>query len=69
MIKLRSIEWNLMICADIYSKEPFVRQAAVDLAYRFLPEYRLGMEAILGLHKVGNTLVIDPVIPPGLGWF
>jgi cellobiose phosphorylase len=26
--------------------------------------YRLGLWAILGFHKTGNTLHIDPVIPP-----
>jgi cellobiose phosphorylase len=31
--------------------------------------YRLGLEAILGFHKVGNTLQIDPVIPPNWDGF
>ncbi len=26
--------------------------------------YRLGLEAILGFHKIGNSLYIDPVISP-----
>jgi cellobiose phosphorylase len=27
--------------------------------------YRLGLEAILGLRRTGQTLKIDPCIPPG----
>ena len=38
----------------------------MDLVYRrtFLDFIRLGVEAILGFKKVGNSLHIDPVIPP-----
>lgn len=54
-----------VICADIYSKEPFIRRGGWtwytgSAAWM----YRLGIEAILGFHKVGNTLEIDPVITP-----
>jgi len=31
--------------------------------------YRLGLEAILGFHKVGNSLQIEPVIPPNWDGF
>ena len=54
-----------VICADIYSKEPFIRRGGWTwYTGSSAWMYRLGMEAILGIHKVGNTLVIDPVIPP-----
>ncbi|MBA4385815.1 MAG: glycosyl transferase family 36, partial [Anaerolinea sp.] len=54
-----------VICADIYSKEPFIRRGGWTwYTGSSAWMYRLGMEAILGFHKVGNTLVIDPVIPP-----
>ena len=31
--------------------------------------YRLGLDAILGFHKNGNLLMIDPVIPPSWDGF
>ena len=31
--------------------------------------YRLGLEAILGFKKIGNTLQISPVIPPAWDGF
>jgi cellobiose phosphorylase len=31
--------------------------------------YRLGLEAMLGFHKIGNTIYIDPVIPPAWDGF
>ncbi len=54
-----------VICADIYSAEPYVRRGGWtwytgSAAWM----YRLGLEAILGFKKIGNTLHIDPVIPP-----
>ncbi len=54
-----------VICADIYSQAPYVRRGGWtwytgSAAWM----YRLGMEAILGFKKVGDTLHIDPVIPP-----
>ena len=54
-----------VICADIYSKSPYVRRGGWtwytgSAAWM----YRLGLEAILGFQKIGNTLHIDPVIPP-----
>ena len=54
-----------MICADIYSKSPYVRRGGWtwytgSAAWM----YRLGLEAILGFQKIGDTLQIDPVIPP-----
>ena len=53
-----------VICADIYSQPPFTRRG-LDLVYRFCGlMFRLGIEAILGFYKIGNSLQIDPVIPP-----
>jgi cyclic beta-1,2-glucan synthetase len=54
-----------VIAADIYSRPPYVRRGGWtwytgSAAWM----YRLGLWAILGFHKVGNTLHIDPVIPP-----
>ena len=54
-----------VICADIYSQPPFTRRGGWtwytgSAAWMF----RLGIEAILGFHKIGNSLQIDPVIPP-----
>ncbi len=54
-----------VICADIYSREPYVRRGGWtwytgSAAWM----YRLGLEAILGFQKIGNTLHINPTIPP-----
>ena len=54
-----------VICADIYSQPPYVRRGGWtwytgSAAWM----YRLGLEAILGFRRIGNTLHIDPVIPP-----
>jgi cyclic beta-1,2-glucan synthetase len=54
-----------VICADIYSRPPYLRRGGWtwytgSAAWM----YRLGLEAMLGLHKVGDSLRIDPVIPP-----
>jgi cyclic beta-1,2-glucan synthetase len=54
-----------VICADIYSRPPYLRRGGWtwytgSAAWM----YRLGLEAMLGFHKVGNALHIDPVIPP-----
>ncbi|NMC80796.1 MAG: glycosyl transferase family 36, partial [Chloroflexi bacterium] len=54
-----------VICGDIYSTSPYVRRGGWtwytgSAAWM----YRLGLEGILGFHKAGNTLRIDPVIPP-----
>ncbi|MGD0708882.1 MAG: hypothetical protein ABSA51_10565, partial [Anaerolineaceae bacterium] len=54
-----------VIAADIYSRPPYVRRGGWtwytgSAAWM----YRLGLWAILGFHKIGNTLRIDPVIPP-----
>lgn len=59
-----------VICADIYSRPPYLRRGGWtwytgSAAWM----YRLGLEAILGLHKIGNTLKIDPVIPPAWDGF
>ena len=54
-----------VISADIYSTSPFIGHGGWtwytgSAAWM----HRLGMEAILGIHKMGMTLKIDPVIPP-----
>ncbi|MEN6523207.1 MAG: hypothetical protein ABFD14_05715, partial [Anaerolineaceae bacterium] len=54
-----------VVCADIYSQPPYVRRGGWtwytgSAAWM----YRLGLETILGFHKIGNSLRIDPVIPP-----
>lgn len=54
-----------VVCADIYSQPPYLRRGGWtwytgSAAWM----YRLGLEAILGFHKIGNSLRIDPVIPP-----
>ncbi len=54
-----------VIAADVYSQPPFVRRGGWtwytgSAAWM----YRLGMEAMLGLHKAGETLWFDPIIPP-----
>ncbi len=54
-----------VVCADIYSVSPYIRRGGWtwytgSAAWM----YRLGLEAILGFHKTGNSLHIDPVIPP-----
>ena len=54
-----------VICADIYSQDPFIRRGGWTWYTGSSGwMYRLGMEAILGFRKVGNTLLMDPVIPP-----
>ena len=59
-----------VVCADIYSKPPYVRRGGWtwytgSAAWM----YRLGVEAILGFKKVGNSLHLDPVIPPAWNGF
>jgi cyclic beta-1,2-glucan synthetase len=54
-----------VICADIYGSAPYVRRGGWtwytgSAAWM----YRLGLEAILGFKKKGNSLYIDPTIPP-----
>jgi cellobiose phosphorylase len=54
-----------VVCADIYSREPYIRRGGWtwytgSAAWM----YRLGLEAILGFKKIGNSLIINPVIPP-----
>jgi cyclic beta-1,2-glucan synthetase len=54
-----------VISADIYSQPPFVRRGGWTWYTGSAAwVYRLGLEAILGFQKVGNTLQIHPVIPP-----
>jgi cyclic beta-1,2-glucan synthetase len=54
-----------VISADIYSKPPYLRRGGWtwytgSAAWM----YRLGLTALLGFKKIGDTLRIDPVIPP-----
>ncbi len=54
-----------VICADIYSKSPYLHRGGWtwytgSAAWM----YRLGLTALLGFKKTGDTLHIDPVIPP-----
>ncbi len=54
-----------VMCADIYSEPPYQRRGGWtwytgSAAWM----YRLGVEELLGFHKMGNSLRIDPVIPP-----
>jgi cyclic beta-1,2-glucan synthetase len=54
-----------VICADIYSVEPYIRRGGWTWYTGSAAwTYRLGLEAILGFNKIGETLKIDPVIPP-----
>ena len=54
-----------VVCADIYSTDPYIRRGGWTWYTGSASwMYRLGLEAILGFHKIGNTLQIDPVIPP-----
>jgi cyclic beta-1,2-glucan synthetase len=59
-----------VICADIYSKPPYLHRGGWtwytgSAAWM----YRLGLTALLGFKKTGNTLRIDPVIPPSWDGF
>jgi cyclic beta-1,2-glucan synthetase len=54
-----------VICADIYSQPPYIRRGGWtwytgSAAWM----YRLGLEAMLGFHKIGDSVRMDPVIPP-----
>ncbi len=59
-----------VICADIYSQPPFNRRGGWTWYTGSAGwMYRLGLEAILGFHKIADTLVINPVIPPAWDGF
>ncbi len=59
-----------VICADIYSESPYVRRGGWTWYSGSAGwMYRLGLEAILGFRKIGNTLTINPVIPPAWDGF
>ena len=54
-----------VICADIYSRPPYMHRGGWtwytgSAAWM----YRFGLTALLGFKKTGDTLRIDPVIPP-----
>jgi cyclic beta-1,2-glucan synthetase len=68
--------------ADVYKVEPFVIAADVYTAEGHLGRggwtwytgsaswaYRVGLEGILGFHRRGASLVIEPCIPKGWGGF
>ncbi len=51
--------------ADVYSQEPYLRRGGWTWytgSASWL--YRLGIESLIGFHKEGSKLQIDPVIPP-----
>ena len=53
-----------VVCADIYSVPPHLRRGGWTWytgSAAWL--YRLGIEGVLGLHKHGDALSFDPVIP------
>jgi cyclic beta-1,2-glucan synthetase len=59
-----------VMCADIYSRAPYLHRGGWtwytgSAAWM----YRLGLDALLGFHKTGDSLRIDPVIPPGWDGF
>jgi cellobiose phosphorylase len=59
-----------VVCADIYSRSPYVRRGGWTwYTGSSAWMYRLGLEAILGFQKIGDTLTIDPVIPPAWDGF
>jgi cellobiose phosphorylase len=59
-----------VLCADIYSASTFVGQGGWSWYTGSAAwMYRLGIEAILGFQKTGNTLRMDPVIPPAWDGF
>jgi cellobiose phosphorylase len=59
-----------VVCADIYSRLPYAgRGGWTWYTGSSAWMYRLGLEAILGFKKIGNTLQIDPVIPPAWDGF
>jgi cyclic beta-1,2-glucan synthetase len=54
-----------VICADIYSRKPYVRRGGWTWYTGSAGwMYRLGLEAMLGFHKIGDALQMAPVIPP-----
>ena len=59
-----------VICADIYSRPPYLHRGGWtwytgSAAWM----YRFGLTALLGFKKTGDTLRIDPVIPPSWDGF
>src|SRR5450759_4528905 len=59
-----------VICADIYSKPPYLgRGGWTWYTGSAAWMYRPGLEALLGFQKIGDTLHIDPVIPPAWDGF
>jgi cyclic beta-1,2-glucan synthetase len=59
-----------VVCADIYSKAPYLGRGGWSWytgSAAWL--YRLGLEAILGFRKIGESLHIEPVIPPNWDGF
>ncbi len=54
-----------VICADIYSVQPYLRRGGWTWYTGSASwMYRLGIEGLLGFRKEGDSLRIDPVIPP-----
>jgi cyclic beta-1,2-glucan synthetase len=56
--------------ADVYSQEPYLRQGGWTWytgSAAWL--YRLGIERLLGFHKEGEKLYLNPIIPPNWDGF
>jgi cyclic beta-1,2-glucan synthetase len=54
-----------VMCADIYSQPPYLRRGGWTWYTGSASwMYRLGLEAILGIKRMGDKLKIDPCIPP-----
>ena len=59
-----------VMCADIYSKPPYTRRGGWSWYIGSAAwMYQLGLTNLLGFKKTGNTLHIDPVIPPSWDGF
>jgi cellobiose phosphorylase len=58
------------MCADIYSRPPYTHRGGWSWYTGSAAwMYQLGLTNLLGFKKVGNTLQIDPVIPPSWDGF
>ncbi|MHB1355170.1 MAG: GH36-type glycosyl hydrolase domain-containing protein [Anaerolineae bacterium] len=59
-----------VVCADIYSQPPYLGRGGWTWYTGSASwMYRLGLEAILGLKKISNSLRITPTIPPDWNGF
>jgi cyclic beta-1,2-glucan synthetase len=59
-----------VMCADIYSRPPYTRRGGWSWYTGSAAwMYQLGLTTLLGFKKAGNTLHVDPVIPPSWDGF